>query len=237
MSRLQKILGGAAAVLGAVLGAVAEAQKTSGSKDAGSATPRLTPKPRKSTAAKKSVPTQSSKKKSSSSASAQKKSSSSRSSTAATQAGAEAESAQGQSGSTATRAVDPERMPNVRVSYAPSMDGEPDAGEVIWTWVPYAENDGRGKDRPVLVIGRQSETRAFAVRMTSKDRDGDRDYIAIGPGAWDSQGRPSWVDIEQLYSVHTAGMRREAAALDRARYAVVAKALIARYGWAAGDAH
>lgn len=128
--------------------------------------------------------------------------------------------------------VDPKRLPEVRIAYAPSRDGNPDAGEVIWTWVPYEENDGRGKDRPVLVIGRQSAERVYAVRMTSKEH---RDHIAIGSGAWDSQGRSSWVDIEQLYSVHVAGTRREAAVLDRERYIVVAKALIQRYGWAVGE--
>jgi hypothetical protein len=72
----------------------------------------------------------------------------------------------------------------------------------------------------------------FAVRMTSKAHDHDRDYLSIGSGAWDSQGRQSWVDIEQLYSVHADGMRREAAVLERTLYDRVAAALIARYGWA-----
>ena len=106
------------------------------------------------------------------------------------------------------------------------------AGEVIWTWVPYEENDGRGKDRPVLVIGRRDADRVYAVRMTSKAHDRDRDYLSIGTGAWDAQGRESWVDIEQLYTVHTDGMRREAATLDRKRYDRVAQALVQRYGWA-----
>jgi hypothetical protein len=128
--------------------------------------------------------------------------------------------------------VDPARVRDVSVGYSPSRNGMPDSGEVIWTWVPYAENDGRGKDRPVLVIGRQSADRVYAVRMTSKDHDGQRDFLSIGSGAWDSQGRESWVDIEQLYSVHNAGMRREAAVLDRQRYGRVASALIKRYGWA-----
>ncbi|QTV80723.1 type II toxin-antitoxin system PemK/MazF family toxin [Microbacterium sp. NIBRBAC000506063] len=132
-------------------------------------------------------------------------------------------------------AVDPQRLPDVRITYAPSRDGDPDAGEVIWTWVPYEENDGRGKDRPVLVIGRQSADRVYAVRMTSKAHEGSRNYLPIGPGDWDSQGRPSWVDIEQLYSVHTTGMRREAATLDKERYIVVARALVQRYGWAVGE--
>ena len=101
--------------------------------------------------------------------------------------------------------------------------------------VPYEENDGRGKDRPVLVIGRQSADRVFAVRLTSKAHDGDRDFLPIGSGAWDSQGRPSWVDIEQVYSVHREGMRREASAIDVKRFAVVAQALQRRYGWQAGE--
>ncbi|KDA05613.1 hypothetical protein DC31_14270 [Microbacterium sp. CH12i] len=130
--------------------------------------------------------------------------------------------------------IDPDRIKDLRVSYAPQKDGDPDAGEVIWTWVPYEENDGRGKDRPVLVIGRQSGTRVYAVRMTSKPHERDRDYLSIGSGGWDSQGRESWVDIEQLYSVHEQGMRREAAVLDRKRYDRVASALITRYGWAKG---
>jgi mRNA-degrading endonuclease toxin of MazEF toxin-antitoxin module len=128
--------------------------------------------------------------------------------------------------------VDPDRIHDLRVSYAPQRDGAPDAGEVIWTWVPYEENDGRGKDRPVLVIGRQAADRVYAVRMTSKPHDGDRDYLSIGSGGWDGQGRESWVDIEQLYSVHDRGMRREAATLDKERYKRVVAALMRRYGWA-----
>ncbi len=128
--------------------------------------------------------------------------------------------------------VDQEDIRELYVDYSPKKDGAPDSGEVIWTWVPYEENDGRGKDRPVLVIGRQSADRVFAVRMTSRQHERDRDYLPIGSGGWDSQRRPSWVDIEQLYSVHEDGMRREAAILDRARYDRVASALVARYSWA-----
>lgn len=134
---------------------------------------------------------------------------------------------------TETVRIDPRRIGDLRVAYSPQRDGAPDAGEVVWTWVPYEENDGRGKDRPVLVIGRQSADRVYAVRMTSKPHEGDRDYLSIGSGAWDSQGRESWVDIEQLYSVHERGLRREAAVLDRRRYDRVGAALTRLYGWAA----
>lgn len=116
------------------------------------------------------------------------------------------------------------------IEYRPDADGTADAGEIVWTWVPYIENDGRGKDRPVLVIGRASADRVYAVRLTSKAHDGDRDFLPLGAGEWDSRGRASWVDIEQLYTVHDRGMRREAAALDLQRFRMVAEALRKRYG-------
>jgi len=142
---------------------------------------------------------------------------------------------QGRSGPSATVEVRPPGRGALRIAYAPDRDGDPDAGEIIWSWVPYNENDGRGKDRPLLVIARQSVDRVYAVRLTSKPHDGDRDFLSLGIGEWDTQGRPSWVDIEQLYSVHRDGMRREASALDPARFRRVADALHRRYGWAAGE--
>ncbi len=134
---------------------------------------------------------------------------------------------------TATRRLDPRAVRGLVVEYSPNRDGAPDAGEIVWTWVPYEEGDGRGKDRPVLVIGRASAERVYAVRLTSRPHDGDRDYFSIGSGAWDAQGRESWVDIEQLYSVHERGLRREAAVLARSRFDHVAAALHQRYGWRA----
>ncbi|WP_407358221.1 type II toxin-antitoxin system PemK/MazF family toxin [Microbacterium sp. LTA6] len=141
----------------------------------------------------------------------------------------------GRDGDTATARVDPDGVRDLRIAYAPDQDGAPDAGEIVWTWVPYEENDGRGKDRPVLVIARASAERVYAVRMTSRSHDGDRDYLSIGSGSWDAQGRESWVDIEQLYSVHEDGLRREAAVLDPQRYGRVTAALRDRYGWRAGE--
>ena len=117
------------------------------------------------------------------------------------------------------------------LEYSPDQDGDPDAGEIVWTWVPYAENDGRGKDRPVLVIARESTERVYAVKLTSKDKAGRDDRLGIGSGPWDSSGRPSWVDTDQLYIVHRDGMRREAAALDLDRFTRVASVLHQAYGW------
>src|SRR3712207_8323515 len=58
------------------------------------------------------------------------------------------------------------------VQYRPRDDGEPDPGEVVWAWVPYDEGDGRGKDRPVLVVGRRG---ADLVGLMLSSQDHDRD--------------------------------------------------------------
>ena len=146
---------------------------------------------------------------------------------------APAVTAPGPDGSTETIELDPRTVHGLRVTYSPHKDGAPDAGEIVWTWVPYAERDGRGKDRPVLVIAVQSADRVYAVKLTSKSHDGDRDFLSLGSGPWDGQGRESWVDIDQLYSVHVGGVRREAASLDRGRFERVASVLERRFGWSA----
>ncbi len=87
----------------------------------------------------------------------------------------------------------------------------------------------------MLVIGQAPAGRVYAVKLTSKSHDGDRDFLPIGSGPWDGRGRPSWVDIEQVYTVHPDGMRREASALGLETYVRVADALHRRYGWAVGN--
>lgn len=136
----------------------------------------------------------------------------------------------GQSGPAATIEVDPQRIGRVRMTYAPARDGAPDPGEVVWTWVPFEERDGRGKDRPVLVVAAEPAGTFLAVQLTSKAHQGE-DYVPIGAGAWDSTGRPSWVNIDRVFRVHAAGMRRETAGLPAKAYATVEARLRQRYGW------
>lgn len=119
----------------------------------------------------------------------------------------------------------------VHTSYNPSTDGDPDPGEIVWTWVPYEENDGRGKDRPVLIVAAEPTGTLLAVQLTSKDHDGERDWVPVGAGRWDGEHRPSWVDISRVLRVHPDGMRREAAALGHEQFDGVIAALRERYGW------
>jgi hypothetical protein len=137
----------------------------------------------------------------------------------------------GSTGPDATTEAEPQDIGPVRTSYAPDRDGAPDPGEIVWTWVPYEENDGRGKDRPVLVVAREEEDTLLAVRLSTKRHDRDREWLAIGVGPWDRARRASWVDLDRVLRVHETGMRREACALDRPRFDAVVQRLRERYGW------
>ena len=118
------------------------------------------------------------------------------------------------------------------VAYAPQPDGEPDPGEIVWTWVPYEEDHTQGKDRPVLLIARDGQW-LLALMLTSKDHDRDaRDEAArgrrwqdIGAGAWDRQGRPSEVRVDRILRVDPRAVRREGAVLDAATFELVAAAV------------
>lgn len=137
----------------------------------------------------------------------------------------------GRSGRTATVEVDPRTVGAVSIDYNPMVDGDPDPGEIVWTWVPYEERDGRGKDRPVLIVARSTGASVLAVQLTSKDHSHEGDFVPLGSGPWDDAGRPSWANLDRVFRVHPEGMRREAAQLPRDGFARVAGALRARYGW------
>ena len=116
--------------------------------------------------------------------------------------------------------------------YAPKADGKPDPGEIVWTWVPYEEDHSRGKDRPVLIVGRDQQW-LLALQLTSKDHDRDaadearhgRRWIDIGSGPWDRQGRPSEVRLDRVLRISPDNLRREGATLGRDKFEQVARSL------------
>jgi hypothetical protein len=117
------------------------------------------------------------------------------------------------------------QAPAVWSEYAPHRDGKPDPGEVVWAWVPFDESDGRGKDRPVLVLTLvQGELRGLM--LTSKDHDRNaaqeerwgRYWMDIGSGPWDPKRRPSEVRLDRLIKIPVSAVRREGAALDRVTF-------------------
>lgn len=120
------------------------------------------------------------------------------------------------------------------VEYDPIPGPDAGPGEVVWTWVPFEELDGRGKDRPVLILGRQGHY-LLAAQLTSRDRNNlhstDSDYLDIGPGDWDSKGRPSEVKLDRILQINPRDVRREGGVLDERIFGRVAQAMREGNGW------
>ncbi|WP_458109339.1 type II toxin-antitoxin system PemK/MazF family toxin [Arthrobacter sp. R3-55] len=120
---------------------------------------------------------------------------------------------------------------SLKVSYSPKPDGQPDPGEIVWSWVPFEEDHARGKDRPVLLVGRDREW-LLGLMLTTKDHNNGvraADYVDIGTGPWDRQGRPSEINIGRVIRLDPAAVRREGAILGKAQFREVARALQTRH--------
>ncbi len=133
-----------------------------------------------------------------------------------------------------TKAVTPAAPPQgVQVAYAPEHDGSADPGEVVWAWVPYEDDPSQGKDRPVLVLGHETG-QLVGVPLSSKDHATRRDaaeWVEVGTGGWDGQARPSFADASRLLRYRDDEIRREGAALDRARFDEVVARVAELHGW------
>ena len=118
-----------------------------------------------------------------------------------------------------------------RVIYSPDLDGQADPGEIVWTWVVYEDDPSKGKDRPVLVVGRDQAT-LLGLMLSSQDHHrADPNWVSIGSGSWDYENRASWVRLDRVLDVPEEGIRREGAILARETFEVVARRLRAEYSW------
>lgn len=121
----------------------------------------------------------------------------------------------------------------INFEYSPSLDGDADPGEIVWTWVPFEEDHSQGKDRPVLLVGRDGEY-LLALMMTSKDHNNrehaDPNYLDIGSDPWDLQGRASEVKLNRVIRVRPDAMRREGAIMPEDTFRLIERAWTRRNG-------
>ncbi len=130
-----------------------------------------------------------------------------------------------------TQTSNPTAIRARRVVYAPDLDGRADPGEVVWTWVVYEDDPTRGKDRPVLVVGREHQTLLGLMLSSQTHHDEDPCWVGVGTGSWDYEGRPSWVRLDRVLDVPEEGIRREGAIMDRTTFEVIATRLRTEYRW------
>ncbi|GAA3395199.1 type II toxin-antitoxin system PemK/MazF family toxin [Streptomyces roseoviridis] len=89
----------------------------------------------------------------------------------------------------------------------------PRAGEIWWADVPYEDGPG-SKDRPCLVLALRGD-RALVAKITSRYHDERPGVIALPPGAvGDAQGRPSFLETDELRDVPVWEFRRRVGTAD-----------------------
>ncbi len=118
-----------------------------------------------------------------------------------------------------------------QVVYCPDLDGRADPGEIVWTWVPFEDNPSEGKDRPVLVVGRDDTTLLGLPLSPTPTHAAAHSWIDIGSGPWDYDNRTSWVRLDHILEVPEEGIRREGAILPLKTYDRVAHLLCREYQW------
>lgn len=115
------------------------------------------------------------------------------------------------------------------LDYSPDLDGLADPGEIVWAWVPYEEDASRGKDRPLLVVGRTGR-RLLGLMLSSRGDDGP-DWLELG--SWDHDGRVSYLRLDRFFVLDEDDIRREGAILPGEKFARVAARLQRTHGWSA----
>ncbi|MFI8963764.1 type II toxin-antitoxin system PemK/MazF family toxin [Streptomyces sp. NPDC053493] len=89
----------------------------------------------------------------------------------------------------------------------------PRAGEIWWADVPYEDGPG-SKDRPCLVLALRGDN-ALVAKITSKYHDERPGVIALPPGSvGDAQGRPSFLETDELRDVPVWEFRRKVGLAD-----------------------
>ncbi|MFB7834671.1 MULTISPECIES: type II toxin-antitoxin system PemK/MazF family toxin [unclassified Streptomyces] len=89
----------------------------------------------------------------------------------------------------------------------------PRAAEIWWADVPFEDGPG-SKDRPCLVLSVRGDS-ALVAKITSKYHDERPGVIALPPGAvGDAQGRPSFLETDELREVPVGDFRRKAGTAD-----------------------
>lgn len=119
-------------------------------------------------------------------------------------------------GQTTTPPVRNVRSDRLDIEYSPCLDGDPDPGEVVWTWVPYEDDPTQGKDRPVVIIGRRGP-HLLGVALTSQRRE-QEEQVPVGTGPWDRERRPSYAKVERVLEIDPQQVRREGAVLPKAGF-------------------
>ncbi|WP_369378642.1 type II toxin-antitoxin system PemK/MazF family toxin [Streptomyces sp. cg36] len=89
----------------------------------------------------------------------------------------------------------------------------PQPGEIWWAEVPYEDGPG-SKDRPCLVLSARGGG-VLVAKITSKFHEEQAGVIPLPPGSvGDAQGRPSFLETDELREVGAGAFRRRVGVVD-----------------------
>ncbi|MFD0142993.1 MULTISPECIES: type II toxin-antitoxin system PemK/MazF family toxin [unclassified Streptomyces] len=107
----------------------------------------------------------------------------------------------------------PARPPAGRGAPSKAPARLPRAGEIWWADVPYEDGPG-SKDRPCLVLALRRDS-ALVAKITSRYHDERQGVIPLPPGSvGDAQGRPSFLETDELREVPVEEFRRRVGTAD-----------------------
>ncbi|MER5882827.1 type II toxin-antitoxin system PemK/MazF family toxin [Streptomyces sp. NPDC001941] len=95
----------------------------------------------------------------------------------------------------------------------PRPERTPRPGEIWWAQVPYEDRAG-AKDRPCLVLSVRGDE-VLVAKITSKYHEELTGVIPLPPGSvGDAQGRPSFLETDELRPVPVWDFRRRVGVVD-----------------------
>ncbi|MFF6777808.1 type II toxin-antitoxin system PemK/MazF family toxin [Streptomyces sp. NPDC012637] len=113
----------------------------------------------------------------------------------------------------AGRTRPPTRPPRPAAPRGKAPERLPRPGEIWWADVPFEDGPG-SKDRPCLVLAQRGDC-ALVAKITSKYHDERPGVIALPPGSvGDAQGRPSFLETDELRDVPVWEFRRKVGMAD-----------------------
>lgn len=118
------------------------------------------------------------------------------------------------------------------IVYAPDLDGQTDAGEVVWSWINTKGQSAPPEERAMIVVAHSSTHELLCLLISAnKEHNSDSHWLSIGTGPWDAAGRPCWVRLDKLVETPELSVRRRGAMVPERRFERIAKEMRQRYSW------
>lgn len=116
------------------------------------------------------------------------------------------------------------------VFYAPDMDGQAEAGEVVWANLRL-HRLGELERRAVLLIGRNQHTLLGLLISSHEIHAKENNWMPIGNGPWNDKTSSSWVRLDKTLLIQETAIQRRGVRIPERRFERLAHRLREDYDW------